>query len=169
MRVTQSGSSTDSAGAEVAVDASMHRTKEQSERPFIPERYSAWRLGVCGTRLWYWTELLVASLMLGVSTPAGAEFACRPVLTFKDVQFSKVQNQQRKWTAALTVDASRCAAAAGQFEIKFIRLKEFGPDRVFAEKFRWIPGAAEASLIFWWDEAVQDYWIGDVEPCRCAD
>jgi hypothetical protein len=114
-------------------------------------------------------EALVASLMLGLATPATAEFACRPALTFKDVQFSKAQNRQRKWTATLTVDASRCAATTGQFEIKFVRLKEFGPDRVFTEEFRWTPGSVEASLNFWWDEAVQDYWIGNVEPCECAD
>jgi hypothetical protein len=67
---------------------------------------------------------------------------------------TRAQNQQRKWTATLTVDASRCATTIGQFEIRFVRLKEFGPDLGFTEKFRWIPGSVEASLNFWWDEAV---------------
>jgi hypothetical protein len=124
---------------------------------------------VCGTRRWFMTEALVASLMLGVAAPAGAEFACKPGLTFKDVRFSKAQNRQRKWTATLTVDASQCAETTGQFEIRFVRLKEFGPNLVFTEKFRWSPGSVEASLNFWWDEAVEDYWIGDVKPCGCAD
>jgi hypothetical protein len=120
------------------------------------------------------TEALVASLMLGLAwlglaTPAPAKFACKPALTFKYVQFSKAQNRQRKWTATLTVDALRCASTTGQFDIRFVRLKEFGPDLVFTEKFRWSPGSVEASLNFWWDEAVEDYWIGEVEPCGCAD
>jgi hypothetical protein len=121
------------------------------------------------TRRWFMTEALVASLMFGVATPAGAEFACKPALTFKHVRFSGAQNQQRKWTATLAVDASRCAATTGQFEIRFVRLKEFGPDLTFTEKFRWTPGSVDASLNFWWDEAVQDYSIGAVEPCGCAD
>ncbi|MDB5603212.1 MAG: hypothetical protein JWP25_112 [Bradyrhizobium sp.] len=112
---------------------------------------------------------LVASLVLGVATPATAELACKPTLAFKEVRFSKVQNQQRTWTATLAVDASRCAETSGQFEIKFVRLKEVGPDLLFAEQFKWTPDLIEVSLNFWWDEAVQDYWIGEIAPCRCAD
>jgi hypothetical protein len=124
---------------------------------------------VCSTRRWFMTEALVASLMLGVAAPAGAEFACKPGLAFKEVRFSKAQNLQRKWLATLSVDASRCAATAGQFEIAFVRLKEFGPDLLFTEKFRWTAGSVDVAVNFWWDEAVRDYWIADVEPCGCAD
>jgi hypothetical protein len=123
---------------------------------------------VCGTSRWFVTEALVASLMLGVAAPAGAEFACKPGLKFKHVRFSEAQNQQRTWTATVAVDASRCAATASRFEIRFVRLKEFGPDLTFTEKFRWTPGSVDASLNFCWDEAVQDYSIGKVEPCECA-
>jgi hypothetical protein len=98
-----------------------------------------------------------------------AEVDCRPKLTFKEVKFSEPQNQLRKWTGVVSVDATRCTATSGQFEIKFVRLKEVGPDLLFAEKFKWTPGLVDVSLSFWWDEAVQDYWIGDVEPCECAD
>jgi hypothetical protein len=124
---------------------------------------------ICGTRRWFMTEVPVASLIFGVAAPAGAEFACKPGLAFKDVSFSKAQNQQRKWMATLTVNASRCAATAGQFEIAFVRLKEFGPDFFFTEKFGWTVGSVDVAVNFWWDEAVQDYWIADVEPCGCAD
>jgi hypothetical protein len=124
---------------------------------------------VCGTGRCFMTEVLVASLMLGVAAPARAGFACKPALAFKDVSFSKAQNQQRKWMATLTVDASRCAATAGQFEIAFVRLKEFGPDLFFTEKFGWTAGSVDVAANFWWDEAVQDYWIAEVEPCGCAD
>jgi hypothetical protein len=41
------------------------------------------------------------------------------------------------------------APSTGQFQIRFVRLKEFGPDLVFTEKFRWTPGSVEASLNFW--------------------
>jgi hypothetical protein len=122
-------------------------------------------------RWWRWCMLgtLPASLLLGLTTPATAEFACKPALAFKHVSFSKAQDQQRKWTATLTVDASRCAETSGKFEIKFVRLKEVGPDLLFTEKFRWTPGLVDVSLDFWWDEAVEDYWIGEVQPCGCAD
>jgi hypothetical protein len=69
----------------------------------------------------------------------------------------------------LIPDHIRSGATTGQFEIKFVRLKEFGPDPVFTEKFRWTPGSVDASLNLSWDEAVQDYWIGRVEACECAD
>jgi hypothetical protein len=114
-------------------------------------------------------KALVLGLMLGVMTPAAAEPACKPALTFKEVQFSKPHHQQRKWTAILAVDASRCVTTSGRFEIKFVRIKEFGPDLTFTENFRWTPGPVEASLDLWWDEAVRDYWIGEVEPCACRD
>jgi hypothetical protein len=42
----------------------------------------------------------------------------------------------RKWTAAVSVDAATCAAAAGgRFDIVFIRLKETAPDLEFREHF----------------------------------
>ncbi len=112
---------------------------------------------------------LAATLVLGVPARTVADLACKPVLTFKEVRFSAAQNQQRKWTGILNVDASRCAATSGPFEIKFVRLKEVGPDLLFTEKFKWVPGLVEVSLDFWWDESVGDYWIGDVLPCRCAN
>src|ERR1700733_3310381 len=43
------------------------------------------------------------------------------------------KRRSRTRTATLTVDASRCAETTGRFEIKFVRVKEFGPDLVFTE------------------------------------
>jgi len=71
---------------------------------------------------------LAATFVLCVPTQTVAHPACKPLLTFKEVRFSEAQNQQRKWTAILAVDASRCSASSGPFEIKFVRLKEVGPD-----------------------------------------
>jgi hypothetical protein len=111
---------------------------------------------------------LASSLVLSGVTPTMAHVACRPTLTFKEVRFSKAQNQLRTWTGLLSVDATRCATTSGPFEITFVRLKEIGPDLLFTERFTWRSGLIQVSLDFWWDESVGDFWIGDVPPCGCA-
>jgi hypothetical protein len=67
--------------------------------------------------------------------------------------FPTRKNQQRKWTAILTGDASRCAATTGQFEIRFVRLEEVWPDLVFIEiqlnKGRLVRGRICASGCIW--------------------
>jgi hypothetical protein len=112
---------------------------------------------------------LAAALVLSVTPQTMAQIACKPVVTFKEARFSGPQNQLRKWTAILNADATHCVETSGLFEIKFVRLKEIGPDLLFTESFKWVPGLVEVSLDFWWDEAVDDYWIGNVLPCRCLD
>jgi hypothetical protein len=115
------------------------------------------------------TAGLAAALLLGVPVQAMAGIACKPVLTFKEVKFSEPLNQLRKWTGVLAVDASRCVATSGAFEIKFVRSKEMGPDLLFSERFKWTPGVTQVSLDFWWDEAVLDYWIGEIPSCGCPE
>jgi hypothetical protein len=112
---------------------------------------------------------LAAALVLCVPAQTMAGIACKPVFTFREVRFSEAQNQLRKWTGVLAVDASRCVATSGAFEIKFVRIKEIGPDLLFGERFKWSLGMTQASLDFWWDEAVLDYWIGDVPSCGCPE
>jgi hypothetical protein len=112
---------------------------------------------------------LAAALALGVPAQAMAAIACKPLLTFKEVRFSEPQNKLRKWTGTLSVDASRCVATSGAFEIKFVRTKEMGLDLLFSERFKWSPGPIQVSLDFWWDEAVLDYWIADVPSCGCPE
>ena len=112
---------------------------------------------------------LSAALALCVPAQVTAGIACKPVLTFSEVRFSEALNQLRKWNGVLAVDASRCAATSGAFEIKFVRTKEMGPDLLFGERFKWSPGLTRVSLDFWWDEAVLDYWIGDVPSCGCPE
>ena len=115
-------------------------------------------------------SVAVAAMFIAcVSTPTIAGRVCKPALTVRDVKFSEARNQQRKWTATLAVDGSHCAESSGSFEIKFIRLKEFGPDLLFTERFDWGSPVVDVSLDFWWDESVGDFWIGDVSPCNCAD
>jgi hypothetical protein len=113
--------------------------------------------------------LLAGSIVLSSATQTVGQQMCKPRLSLQEVRLSEVQNQQRKWTAVLGVDASRCATATGRFDINFMRLKETGPDLPFAEHFMWRPGQLEVSVDLWVDEAVLDYSIGDIAPCPCRE
>jgi hypothetical protein len=106
-------------------------------------------------------------LVSGISPTLG-ETLCQPILTFKEVRFSEIRDQQRTWTAVIAVDASRCTTTFGRFSINFTRLKETAPDLLFTEQLAWHPGQVEVSLNFWADEAVLDYSIGHIAPCTCA-
>ena len=115
--------------------------------------------------------LLAGSIgLVGVAQAAG-HLTCRPALAFKEVRFSPMQppRMERKWSAILSVDASRCATTSGRFGIVFSRLQENGPDIDFQEQFTWKPALAEVSLDFWADEAVERYWLHNVVPCPCRD
>jgi hypothetical protein len=108
--------------------------------------------------------------LTGVTQALGQEL-CRPALAIKDVQFSKMHapTWERKWTAIVSVDASRCTTnATGSFEIVFTRLKENGVEIEFSEKFTWSPPAVTVVVDFWADEAVERYWISNVSACLCA-
>jgi hypothetical protein len=76
---------------------------------------------------------------------------------------------ERKWTAVVSIDASRCAAhSAGYFEIVFRRLKEIGPEIEFREQFVWVSPTVKVGVDFWADEAVERYWIENITPCECG-
>jgi len=102
---------------------------------------------------------------------AVAQQTCRPALAFKEVRFSEMQppTLERKWTAVLSVDASRCATTSGRFEIVFSRLKENGIEIEFREQFMWRPDSVGVSVDFWADEAVERYWLDNVATCPCRD
>jgi hypothetical protein len=117
------------------------------------------------------SAFVAATLTLVCITQAGGTPSCRPNLTFKDVAFSPMQppTMQRKWTARVAVDASRCAAnSTGTFEIVFTQLQEFGPDTQSSENFIWAAPDVAVAVTFAPTEAVQDYRVGRVTPCRCA-
>jgi hypothetical protein len=59
--------------------------------------------------------------------------------------------------------------ASGRFFIRFVRLKEVGPDLRFVEAFAWRPGVIDVSTVFAADEAVLDASIGYVRPCACRE
>src|SRR5690349_23506797 len=113
----------------------------------------------------------VIALLLGLPNLAQAS-ACRPALKIDGIQFSPMQRptMERKWTAVVSVDASRCAAhSGGTFEIGFTRLKETAPDADFRERFVWTTPAVTVAVDFAADEAVGRYWIENVTPCRCGE
>jgi hypothetical protein len=113
--------------------------------------------------------LLAASTVVVGATPNVAQQLCQPAVTVADAHISEARNMQRTWSAALTVDASRCSATSGQFEVEFTRLKENAPDMQFIERFTWVPGRTRISLDMWWDEWLQDYRIGRIAPCPCRN
>jgi hypothetical protein len=117
------------------------------------------------------SALLAGIVVLTGATTAVGRQACRPLLTFEEVHFSNMQvpTLERKWTAIVSVDASRCAAnSAGYFEIVFTRLKEIGPDLEFREQFIWLPPSVKVGVDFAADEAVAQYRIDNITPCSCG-
>jgi hypothetical protein len=92
---------------------------------------------------------------------------CTPDLAVMSARLSDIRASQRIWTARVAVDASQCATTSGGFFIRFVRLKEVGPDLPFSEPFTWRPGVIEVSTEFAADEAVLGYSIGYVRPCAC--
>jgi hypothetical protein len=109
--------------------------------------------------------------LISVTQAAGLQ-ECRPALAFKEVQFSEMKppTLERKWTAVVFVDASRCAVkSGGYFEIVFSRLKEIGPEIEFRERFKWLPPSVKVEVDFAADEAVERYWFDNITPCPCSD
>ena len=72
-----------------------------------------------------------------VSAAQAGERTCKPTLGFREVRFAPMQppTLERKWTAVLSVDASRCATASGRFGIIFSRMKDNAPEADFVEHF----------------------------------
>jgi hypothetical protein len=93
-------------------------------------------------------------------------------LAVTEVKFSKwkLPSMDRRWTAIVSVDASRCAVNfGGYFEIGFSRQKESSRELEFREQFMWLPPSVKVGVDFWADEAVERYWVDDVTPCTCRD
>src|ERR1700730_14368299 len=101
---------------------------------------------------------LVASALALAGVPQAAGHAvCRPRLTVTGAQFSEMipPTLERKWTASVVVDASRCAAnASGFFDLGLTRLKENGYEIDFRERFACLAPSVKVSVDFWADEAV---------------
>ena len=114
--------------------------------------------------------MLLAGIVAGLAAaPSHAAPLCTPDLAITSAQLSEMRAARRIWTARIAVDASPCATTSGRFFIRFVRLKEVGPDLPFSEAFTWRPGVIDVSTVFAADEAVLDYSIGYVRPCACRE
>jgi hypothetical protein len=116
--------------------------------------------------------IVTSTLGLVSVVPVTGHPLCHPNLTATDVQFSEMipPTLERKWTATVMVDASRCAPnASGYFDLRISRLKETGYELNFREQFIWLAPSVKIGVDFWADEAVERYWIENVAPCKCAD
>ena len=113
---------------------------------------------------------LLALSMALASAPAVAGGTCWPVLSISNAELSPYTPPalERKWTATVVADASRCASTAGTFEVGFVREQDGSPDLIFREQFTWSAPSALISLDLFFDEAVGNYWIYSIEPCLCA-
>ena len=116
------------------------------------------------------TLLLSAALAAAHTSIAAAGPVCKPKLSVTNIQFSDVQRetQERRWTATVSADASRCATTAGYFDLGVLRQKENGVELEFREQFIWSAPAVMIGVDFWADEAVEDYWIDSIQACPCA-
>jgi hypothetical protein len=115
---------------------------------------------------------VASALELTSLGPVSGQPVCRPQLSVTDVQFSEMipPTLERKWSATVMVDASRCASnASGHFDLGISRLKETGYEIVFRKQFIWIAPSVKIGVDFWADEAVERYWIENVTPCVCVD
>src|SRR5262249_15403858 len=114
--------------------------------------------------------LLAGGFVLLAASHASGGAICRPSLTFKEVQLSEMRppTLERRWSATVVADASRCATQAGSFEVGFSRLKEGAPEVDFREEFIWSAPQSKISVDVWADEAVEAYWIHSVQACPCA-
>src|SRR5689334_8458939 len=100
--------------------------------------------------------LVLAGGIVGMAHAAG-EQGCWPALAVTEMQFSAMRPPalERKWTAVVAVDASRCAPnSRGRSEIVFQRLKEVGPDLEFREQFTWLAPSVTVAVDFSADESV---------------
>jgi hypothetical protein len=136
-------------------------------RLIVPQRFrrAAGRRG-CYVRA---CGVILTIAMTLPSVPVIAAEVCKPVLNIVNSHLSDVTpSMERKWTATVTADASRCATTAGYFELGILREKEESPDLAFREEFVWSAPSVLIGLDFWRDEAVGEYWIYSIQPCPCA-
>ena len=87
--------------------------------------------------------LLADSILLGGAAQSAQH--CQPAFEFQEVRFSRVKDNQRTWTATLSVDSSVCSTRSGPVHIGFLRHKENAMDMFFTERFTWKPQQMEIS------------------------
>ena len=68
-----------------------------------------------------YAALTAVAMVIG-AMPAVGQQVCRPALAIKDIHFSKMKppTLERRWTATVSVDASRCAMNTGLLRDRFL-------------------------------------------------
>jgi hypothetical protein len=145
---------------ERAMDGNMHATSFRSVPPL--RRFEQGR------------RLVRMALLAGLFAATGAgdalsAIACKPLLSIRKVREIRAPAvpQPWTWTATVTADTSYCATTSGNFEIDFIRIKEYAPDVQFTEPYKWSSGRFQVNVELAADEAILKYRIGFVAPCVC--
>ncbi len=110
------------------------------------------------------TSLSACALVAAWATDALAAITCKPLLSIKNVRELRTAErpvQPWTWKATVVADASYCATKSGNFEIDFIRIKEYSPDVQFTEKYRWNSGQFDVSIELAADEAIRglSHWV----------
>lgn len=118
----------------------------------------------------YVAGLMAGSIGLMSVSQALGQQTCTPAFAFKHGRLSEMRppTLTRKWTAVLSVDASRCATNSGLFDILFTRSKENAPDLDFKERLVWQSNSVDVSVTLSADEAMTGYRIDHVAACPCA-
>jgi hypothetical protein len=119
---------------------------------------------------WPFTRITtnVASVFM---SRAQAAPVCRPKLAVTRARLSEMRppSMERRWTATITADASRCASKAGYFDLGILREKENSYPLEFREQVIWMEPSSLISVDLSADEAVDLAWIDTVQLCPCAN
>jgi hypothetical protein len=118
------------------------------------------------------TWSLACTFVASWAADALAAVTCKPILSIRNVRELRNTEQPVQawtWKATIAVDASYCATRSGNFEIDFIRIKEYSLDVQFTERYRWSAGQIDVSMELVADESILDYRVGFIAPCPCRD
>lgn len=104
--------------------------------------------------------VVLASLLLGATSAFSQVVACRPLLSTMTVREVRTPSQWPlpwRWHATIVADTSFCAVRSGNFEIDFVRIKEYAPDQQFTQTFRWSQDQFDISMELSPDEAILEF------------
>ena len=119
-----------------ATTASTARSSAKNGKPsFNRERFNPALAGLrAGVR--NWTSMFSPDflfLLLG-SASSMSQVACKPLLSIKSVREVRSPSPQPlpwRWNATIVADTGFCATRSGNFEVDFVRIKEYSPDIQF--------------------------------------
>jgi hypothetical protein len=74
----------------------------------------------CSMRSLHLAGWLAVGVVAFTATSNAAQQMCKPALAVTEAGISEAQNRQRTWTGVLSVDASPCSSASGEFETSLL-------------------------------------------------